>query len=63
MIEKLESTSTGSETLLVVEDNTLVRQLVTRVLRDHGFNVFEAANGMQALAFAKEIPVNAFIFC
>ena len=54
MIEKLGSTSTGNETLLVVEDNTLVRQLVTRILRDHGFNVFEAANGMEALALAKK---------
>ena len=54
MSNALERTSIGSKTLLVVEDNTLVRQLVTRVLRDYGFNVFETANGMEALRLAQE---------
>ncbi len=47
-------TSIGSETLLVVEDNTLVRQVVTRVLREHGFKVLEASNGFEALRWAQE---------
>lgn len=47
-------TTVGSETLLVVEDNTLVRQLMTRVLRNHGFNVLEASNGLEALRLAQE---------
>jgi CheY-like chemotaxis protein len=31
----------GSETILVVEDDPTVRQLVVRVLRDHGYTVIE----------------------
>jgi PAS domain S-box-containing protein len=39
----------GGETILVVEDNTDVRRLVLRQLRDLGYAVIEAANGPQAL--------------
>jgi PAS domain S-box-containing protein len=39
----------GGETILVVEDNSDVRRLVLRQLRDLGYAVIEAANGPQAL--------------
>ncbi len=40
----------GSETILVVEDQTDLRTLVGKVLRDQGYRVLEAENGAEALA-------------
>ena len=42
----------GSETLLLVEDEEMVRQLVARVLRDLGYEVFETSSGDEALTFS-----------
>ncbi len=39
----------GSETVLVVEDDDMVRHLTCQVLRDHGYKLIEAANGGEAL--------------
>ncbi|MCS7091695.1 MAG: PAS domain S-box protein [Verrucomicrobiota bacterium] len=39
----------GRETILVVEDETSVRELVAAVLQQHGYRVFQAANGPDAL--------------
>lgn len=36
--------------ILVVEDNDSVRQVVVRVLQNHGYQVLEAKNGAEALA-------------
>jgi hypothetical protein len=38
----------GTETVLVVEDEDIVRDLVTRALRGYGYNVIEASSGEQA---------------
>jgi PAS domain S-box-containing protein len=46
----------GSETVLVIEDEDVVRNLACRGLRDHGYNVVEARNGAQALRFITEHP-------
>jgi PAS domain S-box-containing protein len=44
----------GQETILVVEDNPAVRETATDILRGLGYMVLEAADGVQALAVAKD---------
>jgi two-component system cell cycle sensor histidine kinase/response regulator CckA len=39
----------GAETILVVEDEASLRELVTKVLRSYGYQVLEAAHGKEAL--------------
>jgi CheY-like chemotaxis protein len=39
----------GSETVLVIEDDDMVRDLAVSVLRDQGYNVLSAASGVQCL--------------
>jgi CheY-like chemotaxis protein len=40
----------GSETILVAEDNTALRELTLRVLHKYGYNVIEAVDGADAVA-------------
>ena len=40
----------GSETILVVEDEDIVRDLTVRLLKSLGYKVLEAVNGKEALA-------------
>jgi two-component system cell cycle sensor histidine kinase/response regulator CckA len=39
----------GTETVLVVEDERDLREIVTRTLNRHGYRVFQAVNGQNAL--------------
>ncbi len=44
----------GSETILLVEDEDMVRQLADRVLRDYGYSVLVASHGTEALQLAAQ---------
>jgi two-component system cell cycle sensor histidine kinase/response regulator CckA len=50
------SAAGGSETVLLVEDEDSVRQLVRETLESRGYRVLEAANGNAALALAANHP-------
>jgi CheY-like chemotaxis protein len=53
----------GSETILLVEDEDLVRKVVARILERAGYRVLIAANGAEAVAIAEQLrgPVDALI--
>jgi two-component system cell cycle sensor histidine kinase/response regulator CckA len=44
----------GSETILVVEDDEVVRQLVTRILQSGGYRMLEASDGSNALQICQQ---------
>ena len=44
----------GNETVLVVEDEEMVRNLTSVILREHGYNVITAKNGKEALELCEQ---------
>jgi two-component sensor histidine kinase len=48
------TTWSGSENVLVVEDEDSVRELVLTTLKRHGYSVLEASNGEEALAMVEQ---------
>ena len=48
------SADPGLTTILVVDDETAIRELVLKILRRHGYRVLEAANGEEALSLCRE---------
>ena len=44
----------GIETILIVEDDEMVRKLSSRVLKKYGYTILEARNGIKALEICKE---------
>jgi two-component system cell cycle sensor histidine kinase/response regulator CckA len=53
---KPPSTVSGTETVLLVEDEEIVRKLARSVLENKGYTVLEAPNGAAAIAFCNEYP-------
>jgi len=51
-----EPGTSGTETLLVVEDDPSLRNLARGILRGQGYRVMTASNGQDALAVAREHP-------
>jgi hypothetical protein len=47
------TTEQGSETVLLVEDEDVVRALARRVLEQHGYEVLESRNGHEAIGIAE----------
>lgn len=45
----------GHETILLVEDEPLLRNLAVRVLSEHGFDVLVASDGVEALKAAEDL--------
>ena len=48
--------TSGSETVLLVEDDLSIRQSANRVLSDCGYEVLEATNGAEALKICERFP-------
>jgi CheY-like chemotaxis protein len=44
----------GDETLLVVEDNESLREVIREVLEEQGYTILQASHGEEALALARE---------
>jgi CheY-like chemotaxis protein len=53
-VQEREELRGGNEVILVAEDNKEVRQIVTTVLRDFGYQVIEAVDGVEAVEKFKE---------
>jgi nitrogen-specific signal transduction histidine kinase len=53
----------GSDTILVVEDEVIIRSLVTRILQSHRYRVLEAANAKEALQLCDDYsgPVHLLV--
>jgi CheY-like chemotaxis protein len=45
----------GAETLMVVEDEKDLREVITHILKNLGYNVFEAENGVQAYKMTRSM--------
>ena len=54
--ERQEVSAGGTETILIIEDEDVVRNLACRGLRDHGYAVVESRNGNQALHYVQQHP-------
>jgi PAS domain S-box-containing protein len=51
--DRLSTMSSGSETILLVEDEEMVRALAAQVLSNVGYRVVDAANGNEAIGVAR----------
>jgi CheY-like chemotaxis protein len=49
LLSKADVVRGGGETILVVEDEASLRELVTKLLRNYGYHVIEATHGKEAL--------------
>ncbi|MCP4642971.1 MAG: response regulator [bacterium] len=52
----LQEIPTGSESILIVDDEQVVRNVASQMLQRLGYRVFAAADGVEALATYRELP-------
>ncbi len=57
----LKTLQTGSETILVVEDEEMVLDMVQHMLEQHGYRVISAKNGPEALKLVNELDDSTHI--
>jgi len=50
------STSGHRQSILIVDDETMVRRVIQRMLEERGYQVFEASDGRVALDFVRAAP-------
>ena len=55
--EEQPSLQGSKENILLVEDDTMVRELTEAILEQYGYAVFTAENGQEALQLLKESPI------
>ncbi|MDP6453193.1 MAG: ATP-binding protein [SAR202 cluster bacterium] len=55
-LDEKRSWPTGNETILLVEDEPLVRSLMVEVLESQGYNILQASNGAEAVRIAGSQP-------
>lgn len=53
--------SPALKTCLVVDDSRVIRKIARRILEDLGFEVAEAADGMEALAWCRAVMPDAVL--
>jgi two-component system cell cycle sensor histidine kinase/response regulator CckA len=51
----------GNETILLVDDEPIVRSLIERILRDRGYTVLSAASPEEGLRLSREHDVDAIV--
>ncbi len=63
VLEAVQDLPFGYETVLLVEDETKVRDLVGDTLRQHGYTVIEASQGLEAVAIGNnfEGPIHLLV--
>ncbi len=62
-IEETGELPTGTETILLVEDEDYIREFVAEILEEHGYNVLQAEDGQDALdLIADTTPVIDLLF-
>jgi CheY-like chemotaxis protein len=49
-----EEVTRGTETILLVEDEEMLRKLARQTLKGHGYKIVEAANGSEAIALSAQ---------
>lgn len=50
-----------NKTCLIVDDSRMIRRVATRILKDMGFDVSEAANGQEALQACRTVMPDAIL--
>lgn len=57
----MEELRGNGETLLIVDDLASQRKIAATILKNLGYKVFSVADGMDAIAFVKEMPVDLIV--